>query len=91
MSSPKKDDSRPKILAELEDERLLKTHEVAHLLGIKPSTLGYWRHRSRRIGPPFMIIGRHARYPLRGLRRWIQERLSNPGFEKSHKDALSKV
>ena len=53
-------------------ERLLTRDEAAHFLGIRPQTLAAWV--VRRQGPPFIRVGRCARYRLADLERWIETR-----------------
>lgn len=64
-------------------ERLLQSREVARLLGVPPSRLARWRRERR--GPPFVRLGPHPRYPLDGLRRWIELRL----VEEADKDEVA--
>lgn len=44
--------------------------EVAEYLGLPPSTLNQWAYKS--FGPPFKIIGRHARYDWDLVERWVE-------------------
>ncbi len=42
--------------------RLLTTHQVAELLGLKPQTLALWRTQDK--GPKFVKLGKAVRYRL---------------------------
>ena len=50
--------------------RLLTPLEVAETLKVPVGTLAQWRYR--RIGPPYMRIGRHVRYRAQELEAWIR-------------------
>ena len=54
--------------------KILKPDEVAHQLGVKPSTLAGWR--SKRFGPPFTKIGGIVGYLEAELEKWIISRTS---------------
>ncbi|MTA11164.1 MAG: helix-turn-helix domain-containing protein [Actinobacteria bacterium] len=43
--------------------------EVSTLIKIPVATLAQWRYRQ--IGPPYVRIGRHVRYPASGLQAWL--------------------
>ena len=50
-------------------ESLLSSQEVADKLGLSVRTLDCWSYENR--GPRFHKIGRHRRYRLSDLERWI--------------------
>lgn len=56
----------------VEDLRLLRTDEVAALLGVAPETLRAWRSQGR--GPRYLKIGKDARYRPCDILDW-QNRL----------------
>ena len=58
--------------ARTETERLLRPDEVAAFLGIPLRTIYRWR--SRHEGPPSYHVGRHVRYRLEDVQRWLDER-----------------
>jgi excisionase family DNA binding protein len=51
-------------------ERLLRPDEVAALLGIPLRTIYRWR--SRHEGPRGYRIGRHVRYRIDDVERWLE-------------------
>ncbi len=51
--------------------RLLRPDELASLLGIPLATIYRWR--SRGDGPPGIRVGRHVRYRLEDVDRWLDE------------------
>jgi excisionase family DNA binding protein len=53
------------------DRRLLRPDELASLLGIPLATIYRWR--SRGDGPPGIRVGRHVRYRLEDVDRWLDE------------------
>lgn len=53
--------------------RLLDEYEVSDLLGVRVSTLRYWRHTSVRRGPAFVKLGRLVRYPPEDLKRYLKK------------------
>jgi excisionase family DNA binding protein len=55
------------------DRRLLSPEELSSYLGVPLATVYRWR--SRREGPLGMRVGRHVRYRLRDVERWLDERL----------------
>jgi hypothetical protein len=55
---------------------LLNTESAAGFLDVKPATLISWRHR--RIGPPFLRLGRLIRYRPVDLIAWLDTRISCP-------------
>jgi excisionase family DNA binding protein len=52
---------------------LLSPEELAAYLGVPLATVYRWR--SRREGPLGMRVGRHVRYRLSDVERWLEERL----------------
>ncbi len=53
------------------DRRLLRPDELASLLGIPLATIYRWR--SRGDGSPGIRVGRHVRYRLEDVDRWLDE------------------
>ena len=53
-----------------QQERLMTRVEAAEFLGVPPKTLASWAYR--REGPPFYKVGRHARYNVEQLERWLE-------------------
>lgn len=54
----------------MEDTRTLATRaEVAKYLGLPVGTLVQWGHK--RIGPPYIRVGRHARYRWSDVEAWL--------------------
>jgi excisionase family DNA binding protein len=51
--------------------QLLTPDEVAQYLRIPKGTLANWRYQS--IGPPYVRLGRHVRYHLDALERWVAQ------------------
>ncbi len=54
-------------------DRLMTVNELAMYLNVPVATLYAWRHRQQ--GPPGFKAGRHVRYRLSDVERWITERL----------------
>jgi excisionase family DNA binding protein len=54
-------------------DRLLTPQDLAGYLEIPVATIYAWRHR--RQGPPGFKVGRHLRYRLSDVERWISQRL----------------
>jgi predicted DNA-binding transcriptional regulator AlpA len=52
-------------------EPLLKSRDVAALLGVSPSTLSRWRDRKE--GPPWVDVGGMPRYELEDVARWVKD------------------
>lgn len=52
----------------------LTTREAAEVLGMHPGTLANWR--SRRIGPPWLKLGKSIRYRRCELEAWCQHQHS---------------
>ena len=53
--------------------RLLTTEETAKILGVKPSTLGYWRCTGR-YALPYVKSGRLCRYRPEDVAAFIENR-----------------
>lgn len=53
------------------NRRLLTTAEVADYLRLPVATLHRWRHGG--VGPEAMRIGRHLRYEVADVDRWLME------------------
>jgi excisionase family DNA binding protein len=60
-------------------DRLLTVGELAGYLDVPVATLYAWRHR--RQGPPAFKAGRHLRYRLSDVERWITERLQDADIQ----------
>jgi excisionase family DNA binding protein len=60
-------------------DRLLTVGELAGYLNVPVATLYAWRHR--RQGPPGFKAGRHLRYRLSDVERWITDRLQDTDIE----------
>lgn len=50
---------------------LMNRAEVARYLGVPDRTLDTWRRR--RSGPPAMKVGRHLRWRLEDVDRWLAD------------------
>jgi hypothetical protein len=57
--------------------RLGSRQEVADYLGVPMKTLVQWGYKS--VGPPYKIIGRHARYDWEHVYRWVDEQRTGGG------------
>ncbi|MGO9875725.1 MAG: helix-turn-helix transcriptional regulator [Acidimicrobiia bacterium] len=57
-------------------DRLLGPEEVAAFLGIPLRTIYRWR--SRHAGPRGYRVGRHVRYRLDDVERWLADRSDTP-------------
>ena len=64
-----------------EDDRCLKTSEVALMLGLSVKTLR--SYRADGIGPDFVKFGKMVRYRLSDVKRWRDSRICTPGKNKS--------
>ena len=53
------------------ERRLLSPYEVAAYLGVPLATVYRWR--SRREGPCGIRVGRHVRYRLDDVERWLDQ------------------
>ena len=54
-------------------DRLLTVSDLATYLGVPVATLYAWRHRHE--GPPGFKAGRHLRYRMGDVERWITEQV----------------
>lgn len=63
-----------------DEERHLTTEELAERSGV--SLLTVYRWNSRGGGPPYMRIGRHARYRLTDVIAWEKSRERRPAKRK---------
>ena len=59
--------------SELDGDVLLDTLEAAAALGLSPWTLRGWRQRGLREGPPTLRLGAAVRYPVGGIRTWLEK------------------
>jgi excisionase family DNA binding protein len=57
----------------LENQPLWSCSDVAAYLNVPKSTLYQWAHRN--VGPPRMIIGRHARYRPEDVLAWAESQV----------------
>jgi excisionase family DNA binding protein len=48
---------------------LMNSDEVAAVVGIPPRTLDQWAYR--KVGPPYVKVGRHRRYRAEAVERWL--------------------
>lgn len=55
-------------------EGLWDSEKLAAFLGIPVKTLDQWSWR--RVGPPFLKVGKHRRYDPADVRRWLDSRRS---------------
>jgi len=62
-------------------ECLLTRAETAEILKVPPKTLATWAYRG--VGPPFVVVGRHARYRIEDLEQWLQEQRIDPVARRS--------
>jgi excisionase family DNA binding protein len=53
-----------------EREPLVSLAEVAAYLGLPPATLHQWRYRG--VGPVGYRVGRHVRYRMSEVDRWLE-------------------
>jgi excisionase family DNA binding protein len=51
-------------------EALLTRKELADLLQVPTSTLHQWASQGK--GPTYLIVGRHSRYRLQDIERWLE-------------------
>jgi len=57
---------------------LVRTRELARLVGIPAATLRWWRHRLQ--GPPFIRTGpKSVWYSVLGVSRWLKARTVRTG------------
>ena len=55
-------------------DKLLTPHEMADLLGVRPSTIYQWTHQGF---IPHVKLGRLVRFNETAVMKWIEERSSN--------------
>jgi excisionase family DNA binding protein len=53
-------------------KRLLKSKELAEVLGLEDNTLRIWRARAE--GPPYYKVGSTVRYDEERVREWLEDR-----------------
>lgn len=53
---------------------LISIQAVAEHLGVSPATVRYWIHTGA--GPRSYLIGRHRRFRLAEVERWVDEQAS---------------
>lgn len=58
---------------------LLTGEEVSKLLKVPRATLTAWRYRKE--GPPSFRVGKHVRYTVEGLEKWLNEQASKDGVK----------
>jgi excisionase family DNA binding protein len=68
--------SGPKNRPQQRLETLLKTQDVADILGVPLSTVHRWN--SERSGPRYFKVGKHCRYRVADLDEWISRRAVEP-------------
>lgn len=57
------------------ENEVLNTREAAEILGMHHGTLANWR--SRKLGPPYLKIGRAVRYRRHELEAWCNQSCQN--------------
>jgi excisionase family DNA binding protein len=62
---------------EMAVEALLTRAEVAELMKVPTSTLHQWASQGK--GPTYLIVGRHSRYRLRDVERWLEGQAREAG------------
>jgi excisionase family DNA binding protein len=65
------------LVARPDCRRLASRGEVAAYLGVPLGTLDRWAHH--KTGPPYKIVGKHARYAWPDVDRWLAEQESGGG------------
>ncbi len=58
-------------------KKLLKTQDVAEMLGVSPITLAIWRTKER--GPAFVRLGRKVGYRQEDIETWLASCRIQPG------------
>lgn len=53
-------------------DRLMSSEELAEYVGVPIQTIYSWR--VRKVGPRGIKIGRHTRYRVSEVRRWLDEK-----------------
>ena len=64
-------ETRPRNRAERRHPELLDTPGVSDLLGVSAKTLAHWRLQGT--GPDYVRVGRHVRYQLSAIERWLDQ------------------
>jgi predicted DNA-binding transcriptional regulator AlpA len=64
-------------------DRLLNTRELSSFLGVKSSTLKFWRCRAWRRGPGFIRVGGAIRYSMADVKAYLLQRTVEPKIEPS--------
>lgn len=54
----------------MEQQTHLTPAQLAERIQIEVRTLEAWRYR--RVGPPFVRVGRTVRYPINELEKWLE-------------------
>lgn len=52
-------------------EPLIDSAALSELIGVPHRTLDQWAHR--RVGPRYVKVGRHRRYRIDDVERWLDE------------------
>lgn len=58
------------------NEAHITQEQAAAIVGVKPATLGMWRHQGR--GPRYLKIGRSAFYRPSDIEAWLDEQAVVP-------------
>lgn len=56
-----------------ERRKMATQAELSEYLGVPQKTLIDWRYR--RIGPPWLKLGHHVRYPWPAVDKWVEDNL----------------
>ena len=64
---------------------LLDTEQAAEFLRVSPKSLANWR--TRREGPPYVLVGRLPRYQPETLRKWLAAHAVRPASANDGADA----
>ena len=54
------------------NDRLLTSEEVSEYLGLSPHTIEMWRRK--KVGPPWVKVGRSVRYKESDVSSWVERR-----------------
>ena len=60
----------------LTEERYLTNQEFADLVGVPIATVRRWRYVG--VGPEAIKVGRHVRYPVSAVEKWLAARKEVP-------------
>ena len=63
--------------AQVTDDRLLSSQELADYLGVPISTVYVWRAHGT--GPDAIRVGRYTRYRMSAVDEWLDARAATPG------------